>query len=71
MIKVLFMLTFLGVTSFISAQGIEGSESGDSILKTPEFYENFGGDFSLIGPEGKTISSVHAYVFPDSNRKSR
>ena len=54
--KVLFKLAFLAVTSIIYAQGIEGSESGHSILKNPEFYENFGGDFSLTGPDGKIIS---------------
>ena len=54
--KVLFMLAFLAVASIIYAQGIEGSESSDSILKNPEFYENFGGDFSLTGPDGKIIS---------------
>ena len=54
--KVLFMLAFLAVASIIYAQGIEGSESSHSILKNPEFYENFGGDFSLTGPDGKIIS---------------
>ena len=54
--KVLFMLAFLAVASIIYAQGIEGSESSDSILKNPEFYENFGGNFSLTGPDGKIIS---------------
>ena len=54
--KVLFLLVYLAVTSIISAQGIEGSEDARTILKKPEFYENFGGDFSLTGPEGKTVS---------------
>ena len=54
--KVLFLLVSLAVTSLISAQGIEGSEDAGTNLKKPEFYENFGGDFSLTGPEGKTVS---------------
>ncbi len=54
--KVLFLLVSLAVTSIISAQGIEGSEDAVTNLKKPEFYENFGGDFSLTGPEGKTVS---------------
>lgn len=54
--KVLFLLALLAVISVISVQGIEGSESSDSILKRPEFYEDFGGDFSLTGPDGRTVS---------------
>ena len=54
--KVLFLLVSLAVTSIISAQEIEGSEDAVTNLKKPEFYENFGGDFSLTGPEGKTVS---------------
>ncbi len=54
--KVLFLLVSLAVTSIISAQQIEGSEDTGTNLKKPEFYENFGGDFSLTGPEGKTVS---------------
>ena len=54
--KVLFLLALLAVISVISIQGIEGSESSDSILKRPEFYEDFGGDFSLTGPDGRTVS---------------
>ena len=54
--KVLFLLVSLAVTSIISAQEIEGSEDAGTNLKKPEFYENFGGDFSLTGPEGKTVS---------------
>ena len=54
--KVLFLLVFLAVTSIISARNIEGSEDAVTNLKKPEFYENFGGDFSLTGPEGKTVS---------------
>ena len=56
MLKVLFVLIPLAVTSIISVQEIEGSESTVSNLKKPEYYENFGGDFSLTGPEGKTVS---------------
>ena len=51
--KVLFMLAFLAVASIIYAQGIEGSESSDSILKNPEFYENFGGISALQAQMGK------------------
>ena len=54
--KVLFLLVSVAVTSIISAQEIEGSEVTGANLKKPEFYENFGGDFSLTGPEGKTVS---------------
>ena len=54
--KVLFLLVSVAVTSIISAQEIEGSEVTGANLKKPEFYENFGGDFSLIGPEGKIVS---------------
>jgi protein SCO1/2 len=54
--KVLFLLVSLVVTSIISAHEIEGSEVTGANLKKPEFYENFGGDFSLTGPEGKTVS---------------
>ena len=54
--KVLFLLSLLAVISVVSVQGIEGSESSDSILKRPEFYEDFGGDFSLTGPDGRTVS---------------
>ena len=54
--KVLFLLVSLAVTSIISAQEIEGSEDAGTNLKKPEFYENFGGDFNLTGPEGKTVS---------------
>ena len=54
--KVLFLLVSLVVTSIISAREIEGSEDAGTNLKNPEFYENFGGDFSLTGPEGKTVS---------------
>ena len=54
--KVLLMLVSLAITSIISAQEIEGSEDARANLKKPEFYENFGGDFSLIGPEGKIVS---------------
>jgi len=53
--KVLFLLVSLVVTSIISAREIEGSEDAGTNLKNPEFYENFGGDFSLTGPEGKTV----------------
>ncbi|SVB80820.1 uncharacterized protein METZ01_LOCUS233674, partial [marine metagenome] len=45
--KVLFLLVSVAVTSIISAQEIEGSEVTGANLKKPEFYENFGGDFSL------------------------
>jgi len=54
--KVLLMLVSLAITSIISAHEIEGSEVTGAKLKKPEFYENFGGDFSLTGPEGKTVS---------------
>jgi len=54
--KVLFLLVPLAVTSIISAQEIEGSEDVGTNLKKQEFYENFGGDFNLTGPEGKTVS---------------
>ena len=54
--KLLFLLVSLAVTSIISAQEIEGSEVTRANLKKPEVYENFGGDFSLTGPEGKTVS---------------
>ena len=54
--KVLFLLVSVAVTSIISAQEIEGSEVTGANLKKPEFYENFGVDFSLTGSEGKTVS---------------
>ena len=54
--KILFLLVPVIVTSIISVQEIEGSEDAGTNLKKPEFYENFGGDFSLTGPEGKTVS---------------
>ena len=54
--KVLFLLVSVAVTSIISAQEIEGLEVTGANLKNPEVYENFGGDFSLTGPEGKTVS---------------
>ena len=54
--KILLLLVSLVVTSIISAQEIKSSEVTGTKLKKPEFYENFGGDFSLIGPEGKTVS---------------
>ena len=54
--NVLFLLVSLLVTSIISIHEIEGSEDAGANLKKPEFYENFGGDFSLTGPEGKTVS---------------
>ena len=56
MFKVLLLLVSLAVTSIISAHEIKGSEDTGSNLKKPEYYENFGGDFSLTGPEGKTVS---------------
>ena len=56
MFKVLLLLVSLAVTSIISAHEIEVSEDTGSNLKKPEYYENFGGDFSLTGPEGKTVS---------------
>ena len=46
----------LAVTSIISAYEIKGSEDTRTNLKKPEYYKNFGGDFSLTGPEGKTVS---------------
>ena len=54
--NVLFLLVSLLVTSIISIHEIEGSEVTGANLNKPEFYENFGGDFSLTGPEGKTVS---------------
>ena len=54
--KVLFLLGSLVVTSIISAQEIDGSEVTGANLKKPEFYKKFGGDFSLTGPEGKTVT---------------
>mgnify|MGYP002525306593 CR=1 FL=1 len=54
--KFLFLQVFLVVTLIISVHEIEGSEVTLVNLKKPEFYENLGGDFSLTGPEGKTIS---------------
>ena len=54
--KVIFLLVSLVVTSIISAHEIQGSEDSGTNLKKPEYYENFGGDFSLTGPEGKTVS---------------
>ena len=53
--KVLLLLVSLAITSIISAHEIEGSEVTGANLKKPEFYKNFGGDFSLTGPEGKTV----------------
>jgi len=54
--KFLFLLVYLAVTSIITTHDIEGSEDAGTNLKKPEFYENFGGDFSLTGPEGETVS---------------
>ena len=54
--KVLLILVSLAVTSIISAYEIKGSEDTRTNLKKPEYYKNFGGDFSLTGPEGKTVS---------------
>ena len=54
--KVLLILVSLTVTSVISAYEIKGSEDTRTNLKKPEYYKNFGGDFSLTGPEGKTVS---------------
>ena len=56
MSKVLLILVSLAVTSIICAYEIKGSEDTGSNLKKPEYYKNFGGDFSLTGPEGKTVS---------------
>ena len=56
MSKVLLILDSLAVTSIISAYEIKGSEDTRTNLKKPEYYKNFGGDFSLTGPEGKTVS---------------
>ena len=56
MSKVLLILVSLAVTSIISAYEIKGSEDTRTNLKKPEYYKNFGGDFSLTGPEGKTVS---------------
>ena len=56
MFKVLLLLVSLAVTSIISAYEIKGSEDTRTNLKKPEYYKNFGGDFSLTGPEGKTVS---------------
>ena len=54
--KGLLLLVSLAIASIISAQEIESSDESGTNLKKPEFYENFGGDFSLTGPEGKTVS---------------
>ena len=54
--KFLFLQVFLVVTLIISVHEIEGSEVTLVNLKKPEFYKKFGGDFSLTGPEGKTVS---------------
>ena len=54
--KVLLILVSLAVTSIISAYEIKGSDDTRTNLKKPEYYKNFGGDFSLTGPEGKTVS---------------
>ena len=54
--KGLLLLVSLAIASLISAQEIESSDESGTNLKKPEFYENFGCDFSLIGPEGKTVS---------------
>ena len=53
--KVLILLVSLSITSIISAHEIEGSDVTGTNLKKPEFYKKFGGDFSLTGPEGKTV----------------
>ena len=54
--KFLLILVSLAVTSIISAYEIKGSEDTRTNLKKPEYYKNFGGDFSLTGPEGETVS---------------
>ena len=56
--KVLFLLVSIVVTSIIFTQEIEASEVTETSLKKPEFYQNLGGDFSLTGPEGKTVSLI-------------
>jgi len=56
MLKFFFVLIPLAITSIVLFKEIEGSESTATNLKKPEFYENYGGDFSLTGPEGETIS---------------
>ena len=65
--KVLILLVSLAITSIISAHEIDGSEVTGANLKKPEYYENFGGDFSLTGPEGKQfpwkIFGTKQYLF--------
>jgi len=56
MLKVFPVLIPLVVSYIILVQDIKGSETSVSNLKNPTYYENYGGDFSLTGPEGMTIS---------------
>ena len=56
MLKVFPVLIPLVVSYIILVQDIKGSETKVTNLKNPTYYENYGGDFSLTGPEGMTIS---------------
>ena len=56
MLKVFPVLIPLVVSYIILVQDIKGSETTVTNLKNPTYYENYGGDFSLTGPKGMTIS---------------
>ena len=56
MLKVFPVLIPFVVSYIILVQDIKGSETKVTNLKNPTYYENYGGDFSLTGPEGMTIS---------------
>ena len=56
MLKVFPVLIPLVVSYIILVQNIKGSETTVTNLKNPKYYENYGGDFSLTGPKGMTIS---------------
>ena len=56
MLKVFPILITLVVPYIILIQDIKGSETKVTNLKNHTYYENYGGDFSLTGPEGMTIS---------------
>ncbi len=56
MLKVFPVLIPLVFSYIILVQDIKGSETTVTNLKNPKYYENYGGDFSLTGPKGMTIS---------------
>ena len=62
MLKVFPILIPLVVSYIILVQDIKGSETTVTNLKNPKYYENYGGDFSLTGPKGMTISLEDFFI---------